>query len=62
MKNNCFSGIEREEIDRDREDQEEQIERQNSQDEDNHNNTSPAARSYEAEGNTEYLDKVKEWM
>ena len=44
-----------------REDQEEQIERPNSQDEDSHSNT-PAARSYQAEGNIEYLDKMKEWM
>ena len=30
-------------------------------DEDNHN-TPPPARSYEAEGNIEYLGKIKEWM
>ena len=68
MKNNWLSVIEREEIERQltpnemREDQEEQIERPNSRDEDSHNNTPPAARSYEAEGNIEYLDKIKEWM
>ena len=45
-----------------REDQEEQIERPNSQDEDSHSNTPPAAISYKAEGNIEYLDKIKEWM
>ena len=45
-----------------REDQEEQTDRPNSRDEDSHNNTPPAARSYEAEGNVEYLDKIKEWM
>ena len=42
--------------------QEEQIERPNSQGEDSHNNTPPAASSYEAEGNVEYLNKIKEWM
>ena len=68
MKNNWLSVIEREEIERQlapnemREDQEEQIERPNSQDEDSHSNTPPVARSYEAEGNIEYLDKIKEWM
>ena len=45
-----------------REDQEEQTDRPNSEDEDSHNNTPPAARSYEAEGNIECLDKIKEWM
>ena len=60
--------IEREEVERQlalnemREDQEEQIERPKSQDEDSHNNTSPVARSYEAEGNIEYHDKIIEWM
>ena len=29
---------------------------------DSHNNTPPAARSHEAEGNIEYLDRIKEWM
>ena len=29
---------------------------------DSHNNTPPAARSHEAEGNIEYLNKIKEWM
>ena len=68
MKNNWLSGIEGEEIKRQlapseiREDQEEQIERPNSQYEDSHNNTPPPARSYEAEGNIEYLDNLKEWM
>ena len=58
---------EREEIERQlvpnemREDQKEQVKRPNSQDEDSHGNT-PTAASYEAEGNAEYLDKVKEWM
>ena len=42
-----------------REDQEKQIDRPNSQDEDSHNNTPPAARLYEAEGNIEYLDRIK---
>ena len=42
-----------------REDQEDQIERPNSQYEDSHSNTPPAARSHEAEGNIEYLDKIK---
>ena len=42
-----------------REDQEEQIERPNSQDEDSHSNTPSAARSYEAERNIEYLDKIR---
>ena len=42
--------------------QEEQSDRPNSEDEDSHNNTPPGARSYEAEGNVEYLDKIKEWM
>ena len=45
-----------------REHEEEQIGRPNSQDEDSHSNTPPAARPYEAEGNIEYLDKIKEWM
>ena len=60
--------IEKEEIERQlapnemREDQEGQIERPNSQDEDSHSNTPTAVRSYEAEGNIEYLDKIKEWM
>ena len=68
MRNKWLSVIEREAIERQlapneiREDQEEQIERPNSQDEDSHNSTPPAARSYEAEGNIEYLDKIKEWM
>ena len=68
MKNNWLSVIEREEIERQltpnemRKDQEEQIKKPNSQDEDSHSNTPPAARSYEAEGNIEYLDKIKEWM
>ena len=68
MKNSWLSVIEREEAERQlasnemREDQEEQIERLNFQDEDSHSNTPPAARSYEAEGNIEYLDKIKEWM
>ena len=68
MKNNWFSVIEREEIERQlapneiKEDQEEQIVRLNSQDEDNHSNTPPATRPYEAEGNIEYLDKIKEKM
>ena len=68
MKNNSFSVIERELLERQlapnqlREDQEEQTERPNSQDEDSHNNTPPAATSYEGEGNMEYLDKIKEWM
>ena len=67
MKNNWLSVIEREETERQlvhnemREDQEEQIKRPNSQDEDSRSNTPPAARSYEAEGNIEYLEK-KEWM
>ena len=64
MKNNWLSVIEREEIERlltpneMREDQQKQIDRPRSLDEDSHNNTPPAARSYEAEGNTEYLDKI----
>ena len=68
MKNNWFSGIEREWIERQlthneiRDDQEEQIERPNSQDKDSHNNTPPAARFYVAGGNTEYLNNIKEWM
>ena len=68
MKNNWLSVIEREEIERPlapnemREDQEEQIERPNSQDGDSRSNTPLAARSYEAERNIEYLDKIKEWM
>ena len=68
MKNNWFSVTEREKMERQltpnkmREDQEERIERPNSQDEDSHSNTPPAATSYEAEGNIEYLDKIKEWM
>ena len=68
MKNNWLSVIDREEIERQLtpnemiEDQEEQIEGPNSQDEDSHSNTPPAARSYEAEGNIEYLDKIKEGM
>ena len=45
-----------------REDQEEQIERPNSQDNESHSNTPPATRSYEAEGNIEYFDKIKEWI
>ena len=63
---NWLPMIEREEIERQlasnemREDQEEQIERPNSQDKDSHDNTPPAARSYEAEVNIEYLDKIKE--
>ena len=51
MKNNWLSVIKREEI-----------ERPNFQAEDSHSNTPPEARSYEAEGNIEYLDKIKEWM
>ena len=68
MKNNWLFVIEREETERQlapnelREDQEEQMERPNSQDEDNHSNTPPATRSYETEGNIEYLNKLKEWM
>ena len=68
MKNNWLSVIEREEIETQltpnemKENQAEQIERPNSQDEDNHDNTPPAARSYEAEGNIEYFDKIKEWV
>ena len=68
MKNNWLSVIEREEIERQlapnetRADQKEQIERPNSQDENSYSNTTPAARSYEADGNIEYLDKIKEWM
>ena len=42
--------------------QEEQSDRPNSQDEDTHNNTPSAARSYEAEGKSEYLHKMQEWM
>ena len=42
-----------------REDQGEQTERPNSPDEDSHSNTPPAARSYEAEGNIECLDKIR---
>ena len=65
MKNNWLSVIEREEIERQlapnemRGDQEEQIERPNPQDENSHSNTTPAARSYEADGNIEYLGKIK---
>ena len=68
MKNNWLSVTESEELERQqahnemREDQEEQIERPNTQDEYSHSNTLSAARSYEAEGNKEYLDKIKEWM
>ena len=68
MKNDGLSVIERDEIEKQlvpnemREDQEEQIERPNSHDEDSRSNTPPAARSYEAEGNIEYSDKIKEWL
>ena len=69
MKNDSLSVIEREVLERQlapnqlREHQEEQTDRPNSQNEDSHNNTPPAAaRSYEAEGNIEYLHKIKEWM
>ena len=68
IKNNWLSVIEREAIERQlannemREDQEEQIERLNSQDKGSRSNTPPAARSYEAKANIEYVDKIKEWM
>ena len=68
MKSKWLSVIKREVVERQlapnqlREDQEEQTHRPNSEDEDSHNNTPPAARSYEAEGKAEYLDKIKEWM
>ena len=68
MKNNWLSVIEREEAERQlapsemSEDQWDQIERPKSQDEDSHSNTPPEAISYEAEGNIEYLDKIREWM
>ena len=68
MKNDSLSVIEREVLEGQlapnqlREHQEEQTDRPNPQNEDSHNNTPPAARSYEAEGNKEYLDKIKEWM
>ena len=66
MKNNWLSVIERGEIEKQlitnemREDEEEQTERPNSKDEESHSNTPPAARPYEAKGNIEYLDRIKE--
>ena len=45
-----------------RENQEEQIERPNSHNKDSHNNTLPAATSYQAKGNIRYFDKVKKWI